>query len=395
MNMLENQNAIFPKGEKASVDYFNGTAWVNILVPKDETGSYAIGNVVFEPGCRNNWHTHPAGQILLITDGKGFYQERGKPAQLLTKGDVVVIPSHIEHWHGASNDSSLTHIVVTNNTKQGAVKWLAPVTDEEYQNCHKANSSQSVKVKLTEAAIRNHEELFPNHTSTLQKTDPELIEVFDNFAFDEVPGYGNIDTKTRVLLILASTIASQALSEYNVMLGAALNVGVTPVEIKEILYQSVPYVGIAKVLDFIHATNKILQNNNIQLPLEGQSTTSPETRFDKGLEVQKQIFGEVIDKMYSESPRNQLHIQKYLSANCFGDYITRNGLDVKTRELATFAMLISLGGVEPQVKGHIQGNVNVGNDKETLLSVVTQLLPYIGYSRTLNAIRCLNEVIPE
>lgn len=111
--------------------------------------------------------------------------------------------------------------------------------------------------------------------------------------------------------------------------------------------------------------------------------------------MQKQIFGEVIDKMYSESPRNQLHIQKYLSANCFGDYITRNGLDVKTRELATFAMLISLGGVEPQVKGHIQGNVNVGNDKETLLSVVTQLLPYIGYSRTLNAIRCLNEVIPE
>jgi 4-carboxymuconolactone decarboxylase len=179
------------------------------------------------------------------------------------------------------------------------------------------------------------------------------------------------------------------------MLGAALNVGVTPIEIKEILYQSVPYVGIAKVLDFIHATNELFQSKGIQLPLEGQSTTTPETRYEKGLALQKVIFGEMIDRMYETSPQNQLHIQKYLSANCFGDYITRKGLDIKTRELLTFSMLISLGGTETQVKGHIQGNANVGNDKQLLLSVVTQLLPYIGYPRTLNAIKCLNEVIPE
>ena len=251
------------------------------------------------------------------------------------------------------------------------------------------------KINLTEAAIKNHEEMFPRHQSTLQETDPELIEVFDNFAFDEVIGHGGLDTKTRVMMIIASTIASQALTEYKVMLGAALNVGITPVEIKEILYQSVPYVGIAKVLDFIHAANEILQSKGIKLPLEGQSTTTAETRHQKGLEVQKQIFGEMIDKMYNESPKDQIHIQKYLSANCFGDYYTRSGLNIKTRELLTFAMLISLGGAEPQVKGHIQGNVNVGNGKETLLSVVTQLLPYIGYPRTLNAIQCLNEVIPE
>jgi 4-carboxymuconolactone decarboxylase len=132
MEILKNQSAIFPKGEKASADYFTGTAWMNILVPQDETGSYAVGSVVFEPGCRNNWHKHPAGQILLITDGKGFYQERGKPARSLTKGDVVVIPSNVEHWHGAAHDSSFTHIVVTNNSKSGAAEWLSPVTDEEY-----------------------------------------------------------------------------------------------------------------------------------------------------------------------------------------------------------------------------------------------------------------------
>jgi 4-carboxymuconolactone decarboxylase len=244
---------------------------------------------------------------------------------------------------------------------------------------------------ISKTAEKNHDELFPNHKSTLKVTDPEFIEVFDNFAFDEVLSYGNLDTKTRLMVILASLIAQQTLSEYKAMLGGALNVGVTPIEVKEIVYQSVPYAGIAKAFDFIHATNEILESRGIKLPLEGQSTTSPETRFEKGLALQKEIFGDMIDKMYQESPANQLHIQKYLSANCFGDYYTRKGLDIKTRELLTFSMLLSLGGCEPQLKGHIQGNLNVGNDKEVLLCVVTQLLPYVGYPRTLNAIRCINE----
>ena len=250
-------------------------------------------------------------------------------------------------------------------------------------------------MNISETANKNHEELFPNHNSTLKVTDPELIELFDNFAFDEVLSYGNLDTRTRLMMILGSMIASQALSEYKVMLGGALNVGVTPIEVKEIVYQSVPYVGIAKVFDFIHATNEILESRGIRLPLEGQSTTLPKTRLEKGLEIQKLIFRDLIDKMYKESPANQIHIQKLLSANCFGDYYTRKGLDLKTRELLTFSIILSLGGCEPQLKGHIQGNLNIGNDKQVLLNTVTQLLPFIGYPRSLNAIRCINEVVPE
>jgi 4-carboxymuconolactone decarboxylase len=249
-------------------------------------------------------------------------------------------------------------------------------------------------LRLTGNAVKNHEELFPNHESKLQKTDPEFIALFDNWAFDEVIRQSNLDTKTRVMLILASTIASQALGEYKVMVGAALNVGLMPVEIKEILYQSVPYVGVAKVFDFLHATNEILQNNGVSLPLEGQSTTTPDTRFEKGLAAQKAIFGEMIDKMRQQSPKDQMHIQDFLAANCFGDYYTRNGLDIKTRELLTFAMLISLGGCEPQVKGHVTGNLKAGNDRTRLIDVVTQLLPYIGYPRTLNALRVIDEVVP-
>ncbi len=194
------------------------------------------------------------------------------------------------------------------------------------------------------------------------------------------------------MMVLASMIGSQAVSEYRVMMGTVLNVGVTPVEIKEIVYQSVPYVGMSKAFDFVHATNEVLAERGIQLPLEGQSTTTPETRYDKGLAAQKAIFGDMIDRMYEQSPQDQLHIQKFLSANCFGDYYTRNGLDVKTRELITLSILIALGGVEPQIKGHIQGNLNVGNDRKVLLVLITQLLPWVGYPRTLNAIKCLNEV---
>jgi 4-carboxymuconolactone decarboxylase len=152
-------------------------------------------------------------------------------------------------------------------------------------------------MNISETARKNHEKLFPTHTSTLTITDPELIEVFDNFAFDAVLSHGNIDIRTRLKVILASLIAQQTISEYKVMLGGALNVGVTPIEVKEIVYQAVPYVGIAKSIDFILATNEILEKRGVKLPLEGQSTTTPESRFEKGLALSKSIFGETIDRL--------------------------------------------------------------------------------------------------
>ncbi len=246
---------------------------------------------------------------------------------------------------------------------------------------------------ITETARKNHDELFPDHQSTLTITDPELVEMFDNFAFDEVASHGDLETKTRLMVILASLIAQQTLSEYKVMLGAALNVGVTPVEVKEIIYQAVPYVGIAKVFDFLYSTNEVVKERGIELPLPAQSTTTPDTRMEKGLEVQKQVIGEaMVAQLYESSPEDLIHIQHYLSSNCFGDYYTRRGIDIPTRELLTLSMLVSLGGCEPQVKGHIQANLRVGNDRTRLIDVITQLLPFIGYPRTLNALKAINEV---
>src|SRR5277367_3186726 len=121
-----------------------------------------------------------------------------------------------------------------------------------------------------ERACKNHDELFAGHVSTLAVTDPELIEVFDNFAFDEVLRHGNLEARTRLMVQLAAIIACQAVREYRVMVRAALNVGVTSVEVKEIVYQAVPYVGMAKVFDFLHITNEVLRKRGIALPLEGQ-----------------------------------------------------------------------------------------------------------------------------
>ena len=134
MNTSANQNTIFPKGDRASSDYFTGTAWVKLLVPNDPALNCQIGNVVFEPGARNNWHTHPGGQILIVTDGTGYCQEKGKPIQLLHKGDVVKILPNVEHWHGALPNSEFTHIAINTNTQKGIVVWLERVTDEEYNS---------------------------------------------------------------------------------------------------------------------------------------------------------------------------------------------------------------------------------------------------------------------
>ena len=109
---------------------------------------------------------------------------------------------------------------------------------------------------------------------------------------------------------------------------------------------------------------------------------------------QKEIIGDRIKEMYKNSPKDLIHIQHYFSSNCFGDYITRNGLDDKTREMVILSFLIALGRTESQIKGHITGNVNVGNNRNTLINLITQLLPYVGYPRTLNAINCLNEILP-
>lgn len=125
--------ALFPKGEQLTKDWFSGNAFLHPLVAKDTNNAFSAGSVTFEPGARTHWHTHPKGQVLIVIEGNGFYQEKGKPARPIKKGEVVTIPENVEHWHGATAVNQMVHIAITNYKEELQVTWLQPVTDEEYQ----------------------------------------------------------------------------------------------------------------------------------------------------------------------------------------------------------------------------------------------------------------------
>lgn len=124
--------AIFPQGNVGPAEFFTGKAYNYGLLPNDSIYNTLIGNVYFEPGARSNWHTHPSGQILIITDGVGYHQLEGQPRQTIKKGDVVTCPPNVRHWHGASSDTGLQQIYILPNTENGIVEWMEPVTDEQY-----------------------------------------------------------------------------------------------------------------------------------------------------------------------------------------------------------------------------------------------------------------------
>ena len=127
-------DAIFPKGQKGSENFFTGNAYNYGLVQSDTSLTTMIGNVYFEPGARSNWHTHPAGQILIITAGEGYHQIEGEPKQLLKKGSVAVCPPNARHWHGASPDQGMQQLYILPNTEKGIVKWMEAVTDQQYKD---------------------------------------------------------------------------------------------------------------------------------------------------------------------------------------------------------------------------------------------------------------------
>lgn len=219
-------------------------------------------------------------------------------------------------------------------------------------------------------------------------TDPEFVERVEHFTFDEVvtDPEQQLDEETRWLAILSALIGTQSAEAFRKLLPQALDAGLSPVAVKETVYQAVDYLGLGRMLPFLDITNTVFSARSIALPLEGQATTTMDDRLEKGAQAQAAIFGEQMLEAWKAGTVN-----RWLAANCFGDYYTRGGLDLKARELITFCFLAAQGGCEPQLTSHSQGNMNLGNDKDFLLRVILQILPYIGYPRSLNAITCVNK----
>lgn len=248
---------------------------------------------------------------------------------------------------------------------------------------------------ISENAKNYHEKMFPGYRYDFKRTDPEFIERFDNFAFDEVVNHDDMDDRTRFITILASLIGCQGKEEFKAMIPAALNFGVKPVEIKEIVYQAVAYLGIGRVFPFLKETNEAFEKQGIKLPLESRSTTTTENRLTAGEKAQVDIFGEGMKNFWKTGPEESRHINYWLTDNCFGDYYTRKGLTYAERELITFCFLSAQGGVEPQLTSHAKANMRNGYDKQFLINVISQNIPYIGYPRSLNALRCVDNAAAE
>lgn len=246
-------------------------------------------------------------------------------------------------------------------------------------------------MSLTREAEKYQEKVFSGKEFPFAKKDPEFTERFANFAFDEVVHMCDLDEKTWFMAILSTLLGCQGSDLFRSMLPAALNVGVTPVEIKEIVYQAAAYLGLGRVFPFLQITNEVLESEGIPLPLEPQTVTTMENRREAGTQAQVDIFGEGMKDFWKSGPEESRHINYWLAANCFGDYYTRKGLDYKQREMITFCFLAAQGGCEPQLTSHAAANMKIGNDKRFLIQIISQSLPYIGYPRSLNALRCVNE----
>lgn len=240
---------------------------------------------------------------------------------------------------------------------------------------------------------RNLQKVSGIGSSSLAETDPEFVAIRDRLVYGEIMEQGSLNDSQRALVTLAVLAACQTLEDFDFHVNAALRAGASPVEIREALYQCAPYIGFPRTEAALKLANGVFRERNIALPLEKRGTVTEESRYRDGLAVQKSIFGNAIDEMHRATPADQKAImQNYLSSFCFGDLYTREGLDLKMKELLTFAAISALGGCDSQVRSHVQGNLSVGNSRENLIDVLAQSLPYIGFPRTLNALACVNAV---
>lgn len=255
------------------------------------------------------------------------------------------------------------------------------------------NSKQTntTDMNRTERAAKKFKELFATDI-TESKTDPELMTILQRMIFGEVFFIGNLDDKTRELITITVLTTNQTLPQLQAHTHAALNIGVTPIEIREVIYQCAPFIGYPKVLNAVETMNKVFESRGIKLPLEKQGTVKEENRFEKGKEKQAPLYGDKMKEYMADLPDALgIQIPTLLTESCFGDFYTRGGLDTKTRELMIFCSLAALGGTERQMASHAVGNLKIGNTKETLISAMVQAYPYMGFPRLSNAIAVIKE----
>lgn len=254
---------------------------------------------------------------------------------------------------------------------------------------NRQNLKSENKMNRTELSQTKFIELFGVAPSPQTEQDPELMDILRKFIFGEVFYTGNLNDTIRELITIVTLTTQQALPQLKAHTNAALNIGASPIAIKEAVYQCAPFIGFPKVLNAINEINQVFIARNIALPLEQQGTVKEEERYDKGLAIQDPIYGNEIKEKMKDLPGDLgKDVPRFLTEECFGDFYTRGGLDIKTRELLVLCVLATLGA-EKQIYSHALGSMKVGNNKETLIAAMIHCIPYIGFPQSINAINII------
>jgi len=332
-------------GSQASVagptDYFTGRVRVDPLFPATDEINASGAYVSFEPGARSAWHTHPAGQRLVVTSGVGLVQEWGKPMQQIRSGDVIVCPPGVKHWHGAAPTSAMTHLAVTGLVDGKSVQWLEKVTDEQYN----AQDSQ------------------------VPKAEPATQPVSET-----------LSAKQQAIPVMAAAVATSNMSGLNAALNQGLDAGLTVSEAKEVLVQLYAYSGFPRSLNALGELMKVVEARK-QRGVQDDPGREPGRSIPVGDELmaagkanQTRIAGAPVQgRLFDFVPV----INQYLQAHLFGDIFERDNLDWQSRELATVGALAVTPGVEAQLRSHMAASLRVGLTVSQLRQLI-QLLAEQG-----------------
>ena len=252
------------------------------------------------------------------------------------------------------------------------------------------NDKKDTTMDRIETCKQNYTRLFGGEALTGKGSDPELMDILQKFIFGEVFETGSLDHKTREMITCVTLASMQTLPQLKSHAAAALNVGVSPIELREAIYQCAPFIGFPKTLNAISTINEVFQEKGIPLPLEAQGTVNEDNRYEKGKEIQYPLYGDEIARTFSNLPDEMNEsLPRFLTEVGFGDFYTRSGLDIKTRELLSLCVLAAIGA-ESQIHSHSKGNIKAGNDKATQIAAMIQSLPNIGFPNALNAIRIID-----
>lgn len=256
-------------------------------------------------------------------------------------------------------------------------------------------NGEDKKMTRTDICKENYKTLFKGDALTNIGSDPEMMAILQKYIFGEIFTVGELDIKTREMLTVTSLAVQQTLPQLKAHINGALNAGAAPIELREAIYQLAPFIGFPKTLNALGVLNEVFKEREIETPLKSTATVKEEERYKKGLEIQKPLYGDEIKLAMEGLPDDMgADVARFLTEVCFGDFYTREGLDIKTRELMFIAALVTTGNTAT-LKSHIKGNLKAGNSEETITAAIIQCLPYVGFPNTLAALRTLKEVLNE